>query len=76
MEGEARWFHSVWWVLFSLFFLIGPFALPLLWKSPRFSRGMKVVLTLASVAYTALLIDETVRAARMAMTMVDSLGGM
>ena len=41
-----KWHHSVWFVLLSLFLLLGPLGLPLLWKSPKFSRWAKVVLTL------------------------------
>ena len=49
---SARWFHSVWFVLLMLFVVMGPFGLPLLWKSPRFSRPLKIALTVLVVVYT------------------------
>ena len=45
-----RWYHSVWFVLLMLTpFTLGPLALPLLWKSPRFSRSAKWWLTMATL---------------------------
>jgi hypothetical protein len=74
MEPESRWFYSVWSVLLALFVVLGPFGLPLLWRSPRFSRRMKVLLTAATVVYTALLIDEMLRAGRLVAAMFDGEG--
>ena len=48
---RARWYHSVWFVLVMLFFVLGPFGLPLLWKSPRFPVWAKWLLTLLSLAF-------------------------
>ena len=39
-----------------LFFVLGRFGLPLLFKSPRFGRTWKVILTMAVVVYTVYLI--------------------
>ncbi|MBI4343438.1 MAG: hypothetical protein HY601_01310 [Candidatus Omnitrophica bacterium] len=50
--SRSRWYHSVWFVLAMLFFVMGPFALPLLWKSPRFALWAKVALTLALAGAT------------------------
>jgi hypothetical protein len=44
-----------------LFVVLGPFGLPYLWKSPRFSRAMQIGLTVCVLAYTGLLIGETIR---------------
>lgn len=44
-----RWYHSVWFVLAMLFFVMGPLALPLLWKSPRFPGWAKAALTVLMV---------------------------
>jgi hypothetical protein len=73
MEGESRWFHRPWAVLLMLFVVLGPFGLPLLWRSPAFSRGAKVVLTALTAVYTFLLVDETFRAARLAIATFDAL---
>ena len=53
-----------------LFVVIGPFGLPLLWKSPLFSRTMKIVLTVAMVAYLGLFVDESIRILRAIETVV------
>jgi hypothetical protein len=47
-----------------LFVVLGPFGLPLVWKNPRFSRRAKAALTIATVLYTILLVDLTLRAIR------------
>jgi len=70
MEPESRWFYSVWSVLLALFVVLGPFGLPLLWKSPRFSRGAKVLLTALTAVYTLVLVRETLLAARLAARMM------
>ncbi|TMA38158.1 MAG: hypothetical protein E6J79_07740 [Deltaproteobacteria bacterium] len=75
MEPESRWFYSVWAVLLALFVVLGPLGLPLLWRSPRFSRGTKVVLTALTAVYTLLLVAETVRVARFTYAMLASLAG-
>ncbi|PIQ83450.1 MAG: hypothetical protein COV75_07385 [Candidatus Omnitrophica bacterium CG11_big_fil_rev_8_21_14_0_20_63_9] len=58
---NPKWYHNVWVVLFMLFFVLGPFALPLVWKNPRLSRGIQIALTLVAVVYTVLLIQLTMR---------------
>lgn len=37
--------ERAWVVLLMLFVLMGPLALPMLWKSPHFARATKAVLT-------------------------------
>lgn len=71
MTTDSKWYHNVWVVLLMLFFVLGPFGLPLVWKNPRFSRGVKVALTVVMVVYTVVLIDMTVRATK---TVLHSLG--
>ena len=60
--AKPRWYYNVWFVLFMLFFVVGPFGLPLVWKNPRFSRWIKIALTLVMVVYTMALVDVTIRA--------------
>jgi hypothetical protein len=59
--GEIKWHYRPFWVLILLFVVLGPLALPYLWKSPRFSHRLKVVLTILVLVYTALLINQTLR---------------
>jgi hypothetical protein len=50
-----------------LFFVLGPFGLPLLWRSPAFSRSMKIALAVAVIACTVLLVDGVLAAIRAVM---------
>ena len=68
---KPKWYYNVWFVLVTLFFVAGPFGLPLVWKNPRFSRWVKIVLTLVMVLYTLALIDVTIRAFRAVMEGVN-----
>jgi hypothetical protein len=63
----TSWYYRPWAVVVLLFLVLGPLGLPLLWKSPSFTRGWKIVLTLVMVAYTALLAESMVVAVRVAM---------
>ena len=56
-----KWHQNIWLVLFLLFFVLGPFGLPLVWKNPRFSRAVKVSLTLVTVVYTVVLVQITLQ---------------
>ena len=56
-----KWHQNVWLLLLLLFFVLGPFGLPLVWKHPRFSRATKLTLTLVMVVYTVVLVQLTMR---------------
>jgi hypothetical protein len=73
--ASVRWYHRPVWVLILLFFVLGPLGLPYLWKSPRFSRGMKIVLTVAVIVYTGWLVVETMRIMRAVEEGMDVLLG-
>ena len=73
---RIKWYYSVWCVLVMLVFILGPFGLPLLWKSPRFARWAKLLLPLLTLVYTYALIMGTVAAVRSILshtTQLDSL---
>ena len=61
---KGKWYHNPWFVLVMLFFVLGPFGLPLVWGNPRFSNGVKLALTLAVAAYTIWLVGFTVHVIR------------
>ncbi len=65
--AKVKWYHSVWFVLFMLFFVLGPFGLPLLWKSPRFSRGAKIGWAIAAGLFWVWFVILTLRAVQSAM---------
>jgi hypothetical protein len=55
-DEKVEWYLRPLSVVLSLFFVLGPFGLPLLYKSPQFSRTSKIILTIAVVIYTSYLI--------------------
>ena len=63
-EAPVKWYYRPVWVLLLLFLVLGPLGLPYLWRSPRFSRGAKLALTAVVIAYTGVLVVETVRIVR------------
>ena len=63
-DKKVKWYLRPMSVVLSLFFVLGPFGLPLLYKSPKFSRRMKVLLTIAVVVYTFYLIFVTMEIAK------------
>jgi len=65
--SPPSWYYRPWAVLVLLFLVLGPLGLPLLWKSPSFTRGWKIFLTVAMAVYTALLVESVVVAVRVAM---------
>ena len=62
--AKPRWYYNVWVVLFTLFFVAGPFGLPLVWKNPHFSKAVKIILTLVMGVYTIVLVQMTVQAVK------------
>ena len=69
--APGKWYHNLWFVLCMLFFVLGPFGLPLVWRNPRFSRGVKVLLTMVTTLYTLRLVDLTIGMARAIMQRVN-----
>ncbi len=55
-EGKIKWYLRPTIVVLLLFFVLGPFGLPLLYKSPRFTRTLKIILSVVVIAYTFYLI--------------------
>jgi hypothetical protein len=55
-EENIKWYLRPISVVLLLFFVLGPFGLPLLYKSSKFSRKLKIVLTVVVIIYTIYLI--------------------
>jgi len=55
-ETIMKWYLRPGSVVILLFFVLGPFGLPLLYKSPGFTKKWKIVLTILMIIYTAYLI--------------------
>ena len=60
-EEKIKWYYRPIPVLVLLFIVIGPFALPLLYKSPHFSKCWKVLLTILVVIFTGYLIWASIK---------------
>ena len=69
----SRWYHGIWFVLIMLFLVLGPFGLPLLWRSPRFNRPAKITLTVILAVYTYCLFAVTAKAVQLALSQLESL---
>jgi polyferredoxin len=55
-DQKTKWYLRPISVVLLLFFVLGPFGLPLLYKSPRFSKASKIILTIIVIIYTSYLI--------------------
>ena len=49
---QPRWTESPWVILPLLFLLLGPLAFGMLWRSRRFSRTWKIILTIVVTGIT------------------------
>lgn len=56
-ENEKWYFKTS--VLVIAILCVGPFALPLAWLNPRYSKMNKVIITLAVILFTAILAAST-----------------
>ncbi len=61
-------------ILLMLFVVLGPFGLPLLWKSPRFSKRWKQILTALTLIYTALVLRTFISAVTVSLQTLSSMG--
>jgi len=53
-KPRVKWYYSVTAIVISLI-TIGPFALPLVWKHPKYKPATKAVITIIVIAVTVLL---------------------
>lgn len=65
MTGDShsvpRWYVRPLVVILLLFFVLGPFGLPLLFKSQGFNKAWKVILTAAVIIYAVYLVVASLR---------------
>lgn len=52
--SAVKWYFST-WAIIGAFLAAGPFALPLVWLHPRYSKATKIAFTVALLALTAWL---------------------
>jgi hypothetical protein len=63
-DGKVKWYLRPVSVVLLLFFVLGPLGLPLVYKSPKFSKTSKIILTIAVMIYTSYLIFASLEIAR------------
>ncbi|MCX5919406.1 MAG: hypothetical protein NTX30_22370 [Deltaproteobacteria bacterium] len=63
-DGKVKWYLRPISVVLLLFFILGPFGLPLLYKSSKFSKTLKMILTIGVIIYTSYLIFASLEIAR------------
>jgi hypothetical protein len=72
-DARVKWYLRPIPVVLLLFFVLGPFGLPLLYKSPQFSKTLKIILTIAVMIYTSYLIFASLDIARQLYTKMGEL---
>lgn len=75
-EGKMKWYLRPFGVILLLFFVLGPFGLPLLYKSPKFSRTLKIILSIVVIVYTFYLIFASLEIGRELYTRMEELQDM
>ena len=63
-DEKIRWYLRPVSVVLLLFFVLGPLALPLLYKSPKFNKTFKIILTIAVIIYMSYFIYVSLKIAR------------
>ncbi len=59
--SRPKWYFRPFAIILLLFFVLGPFGLPFLFKSPAFNKTWKIILTAAVIVYTVYLLIVTIR---------------
>jgi hypothetical protein len=71
---QSKLYYKPLVVLVMLFFLVGPLALPLLFKSPDFSPLQKGLIAVVNLLYTAWIISYLVKAITQYAAIMNELG--
>jgi hypothetical protein len=52
-QGEhLPWYYKTWGLIFLALFGLGPFVLPMVWRSPALDRGRKLIVSVAVCGFT------------------------
>ena len=74
-DEKVKWYLRPISVILLLFFVLGPFGLTLLYRSPQFSKRLKIILTIAVIIYTLYLIFALLEIGRKLFKMMEELQG-
>ena len=72
-DRKTKWYLKPISVVLLLFFVLGPFGLPLLYKSPQFGKTSKIILTIAVVLYTSYLLFVSLEIGRELYTRMEEM---
>jgi len=64
-DEKVKWYLRPISAVLFLFFVLGPFGLPLLYRSPKFNKTLKIILTIVVMIYTSYLIFASLEIARL-----------
>lgn len=73
---EVKWYYKPINVILLLIFVTGPFGLPLVYKSPKFNKVSKILLTLLMIPYTwylVILTKKTVEQTKQTITQLEEV---
>ncbi|MCX5679861.1 MAG: hypothetical protein NTZ95_04310 [Candidatus Omnitrophica bacterium] len=71
-EGRVKWYLRPLGI-FMIILMAGPFALPLVWKSPSFKRWHKVAITLLLFVLTIWLVNSSLELYRILLKELKSI---
>ncbi len=72
-DRRTKWYLRPVPVVLLLFFVLGPFGLPLLYRSPEFGKKSKIILTVAVMVYTFYLIFVSLEIAKELYTRMEEM---
>ena len=70
---RPSWWDRPWFIVLMLFLVLGPLALPLLWRSRQFSPGWKIALTVLVTVLTGWLCWKLWLALQQTAAMLDQI---
>jgi hypothetical protein len=74
-DEKVKWYLRPISVILLLFFVLGPLGLPFLYRSPKFSKPLKIILTAVVIIYTLYLIFATLEIGRVLYKRLEELQG-
>lgn len=66
-----KWYYRKGVIIILLFFVLGPLGLPLLFKSPAFTRKRKIILTILVLVYTIVILKYVYSWVKLSYTIIN-----
>lgn len=71
--GRPSWYYEPIWIAVMALLVLGPFALPLVFKSPKLSRNGKIAFTAGIALYTLMIFFYTIKISLIIINEVNSV---